>query len=363
MKKGFLTAIALFLAVSMVLGVCTTPVTAADAKPIIIKQAEAFPAAGFYYPHLLWLKDQIDRRTEGRVQFKIYFGGSLSGWPQALPALQTGLADMAQVCPPYFPSEMPLSMIAEMVGVSSDLWVGLKASAALYNEDPYIKAEHEKLGIKPLFSHHSGVMHYGFRGDVSTFDQMQGKTIRTYGGSLFEAEKGIGLKPVFMGYGDIYEALARKTMDGSGFTYIVSDGFKHWEVMKSVVEVGAGYSIGLQRAMRIKDWNKLPADIQKIFMKLQSDWIDYFAKSMYAETALLQNKWKNFGVKVRQMTPADQKKLNEEILPAAQKAFVKQTEKMPGGEHAGDVWKHYQELRDRYQKIVDTKGYPWAPKK
>ena len=258
MKKGLLAVSVLFLAFSMMLSVCAAPVMAADAKPIILKQAEAFPAAGFYYPHLLWWKDQVDRRTDGRVQVKIYFGGSLSGWPQALPALQTGLADVAQVCPPYFPSEMPLSMIVEMVGISSDLWVALKASAALYNEDPYIKAEHEKLGIKPIFSHHSGLMHYGFREDISTFDEMQGKTVRTYGGSLFEAEKRIGLKSVFMGYGDIYEALARKTMDGSGFTYIVSDGFKHWEVMKSVVEVGAGYSLGCSAPCGLKHGTAYP---------------------------------------------------------------------------------------------------------
>lgn len=364
MKKRFLTVIALFLAVSLTLIIFTGSVQAAETKPIItLKQAEAFPAAGFYYPHLLWWKDQVERRTKGRVAVKIYFGGSLSGWPQALPALQTGLADMAQVCPPYFPSEMPLSMIVEMVGISSDLWVSQKAATALYNENPYIKAEHKKLGIKPIFTHHSGLMHYGFRDKVATFDDMKGKTVRTYGGSLFEAEKGIGLKSVFMPYGDIYEALARGTMDGSGFTYIVSDGFKHWEVIKSVVEIGAGYSMGLQRSMRIKTWNKLPADIQEIFMKLQSDWIDYFAKAMYAETALLQAKWKNFGVEIHQMTPADSRKLKEEILPAAQEAFLKQVEKMPGGEHARDVWKHYQKLRDKYQAIVDTKGYPWAPKK
>lgn len=364
MKKGLFTVIVIVLAFSLPFIVFSDPVRAADTKPIItLKQAEAFPAAGFYYPHLLWWKDQVERRTDGRVAVKIYFGGSLASWPQALPALQTGLADMAQVCPPYFPSEMPLSMIVEMVGVSSDLWVSQKAATALYNEDPYIKAEHEKLGIKPIFTHHSGLMHYGFRDKLSTFKEMEGKTVRTYGGSLFEAEKRVGLKSVFMSYGDIYEALSRGTMDGTGFTYIVSDGFKHWEVIKSVVEVGAGYSMGQQRSMPIKVWNKLPADIQEIFKKLQSDWIDYFAKAMYAETALLQNKWKNFGVEIHQMSPADRKKLEEEILPAAQEAFVQQVEKMPGGENARKVWAHYQKLRDKYQAIVDAKGYPWAPKK
>ena len=364
MKKGLLAVIVLFLGVSLALIACPRPALAAEAQPVItLKHAEAFPAAGFYYPHLLWYRDQVERRSKGRVAVKQYFGGSLCGWPQALPALKTGLADIAQVCPPYFPSDMPLSMIVEMVGLSTDLWVALKASADLYNEDPYIKAEHEKLGIKPLFSHHSGLMHYGFRETVTTFDEMQGKTTRTYGGSLFEAEKRIGLKSVFMPYGDIYEALARKTMDGSGFTYIVSDGFKHWEVVKSVVEVGAGYSLGPQRSMRLPVWNKLPADIQGMFMKLQSDWIDYFAKALYSETALLRKKWQDFGVVVNEMTPADREKLNKEILPAAQEAFVKQTKKMPGGERAGDVWAHYQKIRDKYQAVVDSKGYPWAPKK
>ena len=364
MKKGLLTVLVLFMTVSLTLVVFARPALAAEAQPIVtLKHAEAFPAAGFFYPHLLWWKDQVERRTNGRVKVQQYFGGSLSGWPQALPALQTGLADVAQVCPPYFPSEMPLSMMAEMVGVSTDLWVAQKAATDLYNENPYVKAEQEKLGLKPMFTHHSGLMHYGFRDKVVTFDDMKGKIVRTYGGSLFEAEKRMGLKSVFMSYGDIYEALSRGTADGTGFTYIVSDGFKHWEVIKSVVEVGAGYSLGTQRAMRMEVWKKLPADIQAIFMKLQSDWIDYFSKAMYAETSMLKKKWQDFGVVINDMTPADNAKLNKEILPAAQKAFVQQVEKMPGGKNAGEVWTHYQKLRDKYQDIVATKGYPWAPKK
>ena len=42
---------------------------------------------------------------------------------------------------------------------------------------------------------------------------------------------------------------------------------------------------------------------------------------------------------------------------------MKQTEKMPGGERAKDVWAHYQKIRDKYQAVVDSKGYTWAPKK
>jgi len=364
MKKGLLIGLALFLAVSLTLIAGARPALAAEPQPVItLKHAEAFPAAGFYYPHLLWWRDQVERRTNGRVTVKQYFGGSLSGWPQALKALQTGLADVTQVCPPYFPSEMPLSMIAEMVGLSTDLWISQKAATDLYNEDPYVKAEQEKLGLKPLFTHHSGLMHYGFRSTVTTLADMKDKIVRTYGGSLFEAEKRVGLKSVFMPYGDIYEALARGTIDGTGFTYIVSDGFRHWEKVKSVVEIGAGYSLGTQRSMRLAEWKKLPADIQGIFMKLQSDWIDYFAKAMFAETALLRKKWLDYGVVINEMTPADREKMNKEILPAAQKAFVQQVEKMPGGEHARDVWTHYQKLRDKYQAEIDNKGYPWAPKK
>ncbi len=367
MKKRLLTVMALFLMVSLTFIACARPALAAEDQPVItLKHAEAFPAAGFYYPHTLWWKDQVERRTKGRVKVKLYFGGSLAGWKQSLPALQTGLADVAHVPATYFPSEMPLSMIGEMVGLSGDLWVALKAVTDLSNENPYLKAELEKLGVKPLFTHHSGLFHYGFRDPVKTIADMKGKIIRTYGGSLFETEKRMGLKSIFMGYGDIYEAMARRTIDGTGFTYIVSDGFKHWEVVKYVVETPAestGQSLGVSRMMSLAFWNKLPPDIQGMFMKLQSDWNDYFAKALYSETELLRKKWQDYGVVINEMTPADREKLKKEIVPEAQEAFLQQVEKMPGGEHARDVWAHYQKLRDKYQTIVDTKGYPWAPKK
>lgn len=369
MKKASFIASVLFLAVAMALIAFAQPAFSATskAKPktiITLKWAEAFPAAGFYYPQILWLTDQVERRTQGRVKVHVYWGGSLAGWPQSLPALQTGLADVAHVPVTYFPSQMPLGMLGEMVGLSTDLWVQQKAVVDLYNEDPYMRAEQEHLGLKPLFTHDSGLMHYGFREEgIKTFADMKGKIVRTYGGSLFDVEKRIGMKSVFMPYGQIYEALARRTIDGSGFTYIVSDGFKHWEVMKSVVEVGAGYSLGPAREMKLSVWKKLPPDIQHIFMKLQSDWVDHFAEALYAQTGLLRQKWENYGVAIHKMIPKDKERLDKVILPAAQKEFLKQVEKMPGGEHAQEVWDRYQRIRDKYQKIVDTEGYPWAPKK
>jgi hypothetical protein len=98
-------------------------------------------------------------------------------------------------------------------------------------------------------------------------------------------------------------------------------------------------------------------------MKLQSDWIDYFAKALYSETALLRKKWQDYGVVINELNPADKEKLKKKILPGAQEAFVQQVEKMHGGERARDVWAHYQKIRDKYEAVVDKKGYPWAPKK
>lgn len=331
-----------------------------------MRQAVAFPAVGFYYPHYLWWKDQVERRTEGRVKNELYFGGSLAGWAESIPALQTGLADVAHAPATYFPSELPLSMIGEMVGISGDVWVTLKAITELNNENPYLKAELEGLGLKPLFTHHSGQFLYGFRDPVYTIADMEGKIIRTYGGSLFELEKRMGMESVFMGYGDIYEAMARGTVDGTGFTFIVSDGFKHWEVVNYALATpleATGQSLGVAHMMSLEFWNKLPADIQDIFMKLQSDWNDYFAKAMYAETALLRQKWLDYGVVITEMTPADRERVVKEMLPEAQEAFLQEVEGMPGGERARDVWADYQQLADKYQAEVDAKGYPWAPKK
>ena len=64
-------------------------------------------------------------------------------------------------------------------------------------------------------------------------------------------------------------------------------------------------------------------------MKLQSDWIDYFAKAMFAETALLQNKWKNFGVNVRQMTPATKKSLTKKFCLPRRRRSCSRRKKCP----------------------------------
>jgi len=139
----------------------------------------------------------------------------------------------------------------------------------------------------------------------------------------------------------------------------VSDGFKHWEVVNYVVEHGAGYALGPQRMMRLDLWNELPADIQDIFIQLHDDWVDYFAKLQMEKEMTLRKKWQDYGVVITELTPADRERMDTEILPEAQEAFLQEVEGMPGGEHARDVWAHYQQLRDKYQAEVDAEGYPW----
>ena len=69
MKKGLLITVGLFLAVSLALIVSAIPALAAEPQPVItLKHAEAFPAVGFYYPHLLWRRDQVERRTQAGSQ-------------------------------------------------------------------------------------------------------------------------------------------------------------------------------------------------------------------------------------------------------------------------------------------------------
>lgn len=335
-----------------------TATTSVAAPIYVLKTAENFPPTGITSEAKKWWADQVKQRTGGRVEIKFYWSASLSTWADMVKALQSGITDIGHTPSSYNPSVFPLYTLVDMAGNATDEWAGMKAAMELAFTDPYLKGQLEGLGLKAIQAHDSGAFYYGFKSPVTKIDDMKGKTIRSYGASFINLEKQVGLNPVFMSYADIYEALNRGTIDGSGFTYQLSDSYKHQEVIKYVLEFNAGVVLGTMELFNLKVWNSLPADIQDVFIKLSNDYVNYFGQIMIDAENQIRQKWQAAGVTVTKLTPEDQAK-RAEYVKKAQDEYVAQVAAMPGGEKAPDVWANYQTLLKKYHDEVAQKGHPW----
>ena len=97
--------------------------------------------------------------------------------------------------------------------------------------------------------------------------ELKGMLIRTAGAPIWvESVRSIGPKPVSLPYGELYNGIQSKTVDGCELPYAAAYNLKVFEVAKYIVETKHIYQMNFMVVSA--DWfNKLPAEYQKILVE------------------------------------------------------------------------------------------------
>ena len=106
MKKVYF---AFFIALGLALTVFafSTTCVAQELKPMTLKMANAVAENSWFGKQHKWWASEVEKRTGGKVKVQIFWMESLVKWKDALPGIQSGMADMAWVSSTYFPSQLP----------------------------------------------------------------------------------------------------------------------------------------------------------------------------------------------------------------------------------------------------------------
>jgi len=98
--------------------------------------------------------------------------------------------------------------------------------------------------------------------------------VRATGLSAKIGEK-LGGVPVGMSQPETYEALQKGVVDATLCPVETLKGWKQGEVIEAVTESqNVGYTTAMFVVMNNKSWEKLPADVQKIFTEVSREWVD-----------------------------------------------------------------------------------------
>jgi len=341
------------------LALSTIPLKA-SAETIRLTFSTPVPQGSFIGKQHQWWADELKKRTDGRVNVRIYWMGSLVEWKDALHGVRTGMCDIATPCSTYNPSDFPLYMVLDMPYNGNDYWAAMLAGIETWENEPHLKAEIDAAGIKILGNWMSGFFNLGVAKPTNSIRDLKGKAFRSFGGARVKWMENMGINPIFMDYGAIYEAMDRGTIYGVEQVMILSDAFSHHEVVKDLFMTNAGFVLTCAPAMNLKKYESLPADIQKIMMQLRDDFAAHYAEELYKLEAGLYEKWeKEKGVNIKQLS-AEDKKFSVDAALEAQEFFLNQQEAK--GQPARKVWEYYNNSLKKYEKIRDTEGYPWAKK-
>ena len=262
-------------------------------------------------------KQEVEKRTNGRVRIKTYPGGTLLGAKAIYDGVADGTAAIGNFAMSYQPGRFPVSEAADLPHFFPDSKTASHRLAALLKkENP---AEFAETKILTAFTCPPGVIMSST--PVESVTNLKNATLRSSGTSL-EALKLLGAAPIAMPQSDVPDAIHKGVISGIVSSGEVMKDMNYAIYCKHVVEARLPV-ISFAVVMNMKKWEALPEDVKKVFDDLyfeQADWTGEYVDK-HVEDALEWSKMTH-GVKVVGIDDAQLAEIKAKLAPMMD-AYVK----------------------------------------
>jgi TRAP-type C4-dicarboxylate transport system substrate-binding protein len=270
-------------------------------KPMVLKAAIANPPGDMKAVTIKRMGDMIQERSNGRVQFKYFYGTSLIKKPQFVDAVARGIADISTGPISFVTGKIPELSVFEVYGALK-LDKHLEMQEAV---EPTLIEVFEKKGIRPLMCQYTGSCIFPHKTKfVKTPADWKGQKMRLAGRWQSTLGKQWGASPVFMPPAELYVALQRGVIDGYMLIWDIVYGLKLYEVGPYIVDSGFSNNIEVV-TMNLKKWQQLtPAD-QKIFNEVRNEIKPWNMTETIKHYEKLKKDVLSKGGKIHELTPEE----------------------------------------------------------
>lgn len=230
--------------------------TMAPAQNLRIASAapSAHPATYMYEKFAQYLEEE----SEGGIDSTM-LGFEVVQLPQMKDALQSGLVDVGNFLPLYFPADMPQTGVAgdlALIGRSPHA-MGLAMTEFLVTCESCQK-ELNEFGIVSLGAGSSDVYALITNEPVETAEDLQGLRLRSGGAPYSRWAEHFGATPVNIAVGDQFEAMSQGTIDGTMASIVDLLSFRLIDIAESVTMVPIGtYHVTSNFTIPVPTWEGL----------------------------------------------------------------------------------------------------------
>ncbi len=262
-------------------------------------------------------KEEVEKRTNGRVRIKTYPGGTLLGAKAIYDGVADGTAAIGNFAMSYQPGRFPVSEAADLPHFFPDSKTASHRLAALLKQEK--PAEFAETKILTAFTCPPGVIMSST--PIENVTNLKNATLRSSGTSL-EALKLLGAAPIAMPQSDVPDAIHKGVISGIVSSGEVMKDMNYAIYCKHVVEARLPV-ISFAVVMNMKKWEALPDDIKKVFDDLyfeQADWTGEYVDK-HVEDALEWSKTTH-GVTVTSINDAQLAEIKAKLAPMMD-AYVK----------------------------------------
>ncbi len=265
-RRTILTLMVLFLGLAMTVSVSQT----VQAETIKLTYSNFFPPAHIQSQLAEAWCQEVNKRTNGRVQVDYFAGQTLTKAQQNYDGVVNGLSDIGFSVLAYTRGRFPVMAVVDLpLGYKNG-----KAATQVINEvyKKFMPKELQDTQVMYLHAHGPGLVNTKDKA-VRSLEDMKGLKFRAHGTSA-EVAKALGGTPVSKPMPETYEMLQKGVVDGALYPLEADKGWKLGEVTKyCTLDYGAAYTTSFYVVMNKDKWNTLPPDVQKIIEEINAEWV------------------------------------------------------------------------------------------
>jgi len=284
------------------------------AAPIKLNYANFPPAPTFPCVQMERWKEEVEKRTGGKVAIKTFPGGTLLGAKNMMDGVIAGQADIGCLCMAYQPGRFLVTNATALPVGFPDATVASLALWDLYKK--YKPTAFAKVKALTMFT--CAPANIYAKKPVRNLEDLKGLELRASGG-VAQALKALGATPVGMPQSETPEALQKGVVQGAASSLETLMDFKYAEICKYVtIFNGPVYPFAV--VMNMDKWNSLPKDVQDVMEGMgveQAFWTGNYMDKHVNES--IEWSKKNHNIEITKLTQKELANWNRLLRPLKDK--------------------------------------------
>ncbi len=254
-----------------------TPAEAQAKQVIKLKIGSGHPPAAkwIYFLSTFWCKEvvkQVNEKTNYKLELSEHWGGSVAKLGEVLESTEIGVIDIGADIIVFEPTKLYLHNWPYFLPFCSpDQAAIARITAKLMKQFPVMTDILTKYNLKLLSASSAGdsyEMNTNF--PLRKAADMKGHKVAGAGANL-PWITGVGAVPVQGNLNEAYTSLQTGVYEGWIMTATGITSFKLHEISKYYTELSFGATSQLFTYMNLKNWNKLPKEVQKIIQETMDE--------------------------------------------------------------------------------------------
>jgi TRAP-type C4-dicarboxylate transport system substrate-binding protein len=293
---------------------------------------------------------EIEKRTNGKVKFTWFLGGSLVDMWKVYDELKSGICDYAYFITSLDPNEF---LIFNALNLPFMADTSAHASAIgwkMYQEFPEVRRGFRR--IHPLGFFSTGMNHVHTLGPPpKKYEDLKGLKMASPGPSNVKYINALGSSGQHIKGGDLYIAMQRKMINGIVFPNGALRSYRLTELISNHTIMGLAADM-MCIAMNLEKWNTLPPDVQKVFDDLRESTSNLTGATLTNESEWVVDELKARGDNFYYLPPDEKDRWRGKLKPIYDKWVKEINKKGLNG----------QEMLERIREIADeTRKNPYQP--